>query len=376
MSKKCLNGGSLLFPLLVTVFPLSVQATGLITVNQSGETVLWQLASTPFPVERVTLTINGPDQGAAALPAGCTAAPFICSLDFAAGNSPFITTTGFTAGSYNWETEIVPAVGEPVACGSQTLVRDSQGGNQGLSGGTVLSPEEQYIECLRAQGLLPPVGQELVESGNFTIATAGALVVPPTIPQPPTPGQADNIPPVAQCKDVTIENSGASCTATVDVNDGSFDPDGTLASIVQAPPAPYSLGVTSVALTVTDDLGATNSCAATVTVTDSQAPTIQCQTHSITPPDAPITFTASISDSCSTPQSQVVAYDCYRFNKKGKRIVTTDSCVVSIAGASVTIEETSGVASFIDWTVEATDSSGNQSSEVCSVAVTKPGRVK
>lgn len=372
MEKYRFSGQGFIYPFLAICASSSVQAADLITVTQSGESVEWLVSSTTFPVDKVILKMTGPDQGTATIPAGCTAQPFICDLEFSAGSSPVMTTTGFSAGSYSWGTEIVPAVSDTSACGTQASVRESDGGNQGLDGGVVATAGEQYIECIRAQGLLPSDSQDLLQSGSFNIAMAGTLVVPPSTP--PTVALPDNEDPVAQCQDVTIEGDAVTCQASADVNNGSYDPDGTLVSILQDPAGPFSLGVTSVELTVTDDFGSVNSCSANVTVTDTQAPAIQCQTYNITPPDSPITFTATTTDSCSTPVTQVVAYDCYRFNKKGKRIDTTDSCVVSIAGSSVTIEETSGVSSFIDWTVEAVDSSGNQSTEVCTIEVTKPGK--
>ena len=72
------------------------------------------------------------------------------------------------------------------------------------------------------------------------------------------------------------------------------------------------------------------------------------------------------------PATQVTTYECYRFNKKGKRIDTSDSCVVNVDSQGITVLETSGVDSFIDWTVESTDDSGNSSSATCTVEVLHP----
>lgn len=69
----------------------------------------------------------------------------------------------------------------------------------------------------------------------------------------PTP---DNLAPVAQCQDVSVEADQTSCTAEADVDDGSFDPDGDPITLEQDPPGPYGLGDTLVTLTVTDDGGA------------------------------------------------------------------------------------------------------------------------
>jgi hypothetical protein len=75
----------------------------------------------------------------------------------------------------------------------------------------------------------------------------------------------ENQPPVAVCRDVTVE-AGSSCEADADVDDGSFDPDGDPITLAQQPPGPYPLGSTTVRLTVTDDSDATDFCRATVTV--------------------------------------------------------------------------------------------------------------
>ena len=358
--------------LAILVLP-GVSVAGHVTIQQNGETIDWQVASVTFPVSKLLLKLTGPDQpDTTTLPAGCIAKPFACSLEFPYGSNPFLSTQGFVAGTYNWEVELVPAVGDASVCGTQPSVRDSDGGNQGLEGSTTQTAGELYIECLRDQGVLPPADEVLTEAGSFVIAATVGLVVPPV--DPPIPGQPDNVAPVAKCKNIILEGDAATCTITADINDGSFDPDGTLATIVQNPTGPFGLGTTSATLTVTDNLGASNSCSANVTVTDTTAPTLQCQTSTITPRDAPVTFTATATDSCSTPVMEVVSYACYRFNKEGKRIDTIDSCELSTSGGSVTIEETSGVSSFIEWKVQATDSVGNKSNEVCTVEVIRPGK--
>ena len=83
-----------------------------------------------------------------------------------------------------------------------------------------------------------------------------------------------NHPPVARCHDVAVL-AGANCEAEASVDNGSFDPDaGDTTTLRQEPPGPYPLGATPVTLTVTDNHGASNSCAATVTVIDTTPPTI------------------------------------------------------------------------------------------------------
>lgn len=186
----------------------------------------------------------------------------------------------------------------------------------------------------------------------------------------PTP---DNLAPVAQCQDVTIEADQTSCTAAADVDDGSFDPDGDPITLEQDPPGPYGLGDTLVTLTVTDDGDLSDTCQATVTVVDEAAPEIQCNAPAtITPPDAPVSFTATATDACGPAAAQVVGYDCFTFTKKGKRIDKTGSCAVQIDGDTVTVVDSGGVGTTIEWTVETTDGSDNAIVMVCGVDVVKP----
>jgi hypothetical protein len=87
-----------------------------------------------------------------------------------------------------------------------------------------------------------------------------------------------NQPPVASCQDVIVD-VGEECEAyveAVDVDDGSYDPDGDEITIEISPEGPYPLGDTVVTLTVTDTSGASDFCEATVMVVDTTPPTIIC----------------------------------------------------------------------------------------------------
>ena len=140
-------------------------------------------------------------------------------------------------------------------------------------------------------------------------------------------------------------------------------------------PALFPLGDTNVTWTATDDDGNSASVPQMVTVIDTTPPEIFCNAvSSITPPDAPISFTASASDQCQGPlTAEITDYDCFKFTKKGKLVRKTNSCIVSIDGDQITILDTGGVADMIEWTVTATDNSGNSNTAGCSVSVVKPG---
>ncbi|MBL4773696.1 MAG: hypothetical protein JKX98_08895 [Alcanivoracaceae bacterium] len=346
---------------------LSAHATTLVTINQSGDIIIWQITGNNFVIDEINLVITGSDETTTTI-SGCTSSPLTCSSTF--NTNPTFNTDGLSTGVYNWGIELIPLIGE-FDCDSPSDVRDAQGGFQGLTDGAAPTFEEDYITCLINAGLLPSDNQELFADGNFTIASSEGLIVPED--QNSGTPDPDNNPPIALCMDVTVEGSDAACSVSVDINDGSTDTDGTLISLIQSPIGPYGLGDTNVTLTVTDNLNATSSCSAVVTVTDSLAPVIECPVdNTMTPPSAPATFTAIASDTCSTPTIQVTSYDCYRFNRRGRRIDTNDSCEVTLSNDSITVDETSGVDSFIDWTVEAADSTGNSTESVCTIEVLHP----
>ncbi|MCE9672904.1 HYR domain-containing protein [Myxococcus stipitatus] len=91
-----------------------------------------------------------------------------------------------------------------------------------------------------------------------------------------------NTPPVAVCRDVTVNAGPSTCGAPANVDDGSHDPDqhpGPF-SVSQSPPGPFAVGTHAVTLTVSDGQ-ATDSCTATVTVVDVTPPTIVCPAERI-----------------------------------------------------------------------------------------------
>ncbi|MGA2138878.1 MAG: choice-of-anchor Q domain-containing protein [Verrucomicrobiia bacterium] len=115
-------------------------------------------------------------------------------------------------------------------------------------------------------------------------------------------------PPTAICKNVTV-SAVSNCAANASIDNGSFDPDPTdRITLSQSPAGPYSLGRTTVRLTVTDLNGQTGSCTATVTVVDHTPPTITCPstitTPAVSPAGAVATFGDPVaSDNCSATVS-------------------------------------------------------------------------
>ena len=179
--------------------------------------------------------------------------------------------------------------------------------------------------------------------------------------------------PVAKCKDVSTSTDPGVCTAYASVDDGSFDPDGGAVTLTYTPAPPYPLGETVVTLRVSDETGLADSCVAAVTVVDTEPPMPNCNAMSITPPDAPVSFTATATDNCSVSSLTIPEYDCFKFTNKGKRVDKRESCNVSVAGSTINILDTGGVGDHITWTVVATDDNGNSAQRQCEVVVGNPG---
>jgi len=156
------------------------------------------------------------------------------------------------------------------------------------------------------------------------------------------PNRAPNV----VCQNIT-RSAGGSCQVSVpaqEVDAGSSDPDGDSISLSLSPAGPFTVGTHSVTLTVTDSLGASSSCDATVTITDDTPPTIACASN--------ITVGTSAGQ-CSTTVSYSVS--------------ASDSC----SSASVSCSPQSGSSFAVGTTTVsciATDSAGNTSQ--CSFTVT------
>jgi len=156
--------------------------------------------------------------------------------------------------------------------------------------------------------------------------------------------------PVAICQDVTKTADGG-CQANVapnEVDNGSSDPDGEDITLSLSPSGPYSVGATSVTLTVTDGQGASATCTAIVTVEDKVAPAVVTQDITIQLDD---TGNASItavqvddgsSDACGIASIAVApdAFTCANMGANTVTLTVTDvSGNVATGTATVTVED-------------------------------------
>jgi hypothetical protein len=180
----------------------------------------------------------------------------------------------------------------------------------------------------------------------------------PTITAPP--------PVVAEC------TSPSGTPVTLGTATASDLCDATLAIGNNAPPL-FPLGTTSVLWTATDDSSHQSSATQSVTVQDTTPAVISCNAPpTIVPSDAPVSFTATAVDVCdAAPVATVTGFRCYTVNGNGRIVDKGESCVVTFSGDSITILNSGGVKNTVEWTVSATDGSGNTSSKTCSVEVVK-----
>jgi hypothetical protein len=234
--------------------------------------------------------------------------------------------------------------------------------------------------------------------GNFLeyigVASLGGTAFPVWADNSESPGDLDYFTdqiPIGTAP--TCDANGpytAECGVAVTLDGtGSFDPEGEALFFAWTGPFRPSpaegstpvvvfggpTGNKIVNLTVTDPDDETDSCQAIATVQDTTPPAAFCNSPAtITPTDAPISFTATATDTCGTVQVEVVEYDCYAFTKKGKRIDKTYSCQVAFGGDTITVLDTGGVDTYIGWTVNAADENGNSTSVDCDLQVVSPAQ--
>ncbi len=118
----------------------------------------------------------------------------------------------------------------------------------------------------------------------------------------------DNIPPTITCPvDVVVVAGAGTCTASgVALGAPTTNDNCSVASVTNNAPATFPLGNTTVTWTVTDGAGLTATCNQTVTVNDTQLPTISCPSAVTVSADAGLCTASGValgapttSDNCS-----------------------------------------------------------------------------
>ena len=160
-------------------------------------------------------------------------------------------------------------------------------------------------------------------------------------------------PPVAVCMDIpslVLDGSGMATIVGSDVDGGSSDDMGTITLSVT--PDTFScadIGPNTVTLTVTDSIGQTDTCTATVTVVDTTAPMALCQDITIQLDgngNASITaldIDNGSSDNCTIASlsASPSSFNCSNLGANSVTLTVTDSSGNSSSCvATVTVEDT------------------------------------
>ncbi|MCB0609479.1 MAG: SprB repeat-containing protein, partial [Lewinella sp.] len=157
-------------------------------------------------------------------------------------------------------------------------------------------------------------------SGNLGGCTVTIIVTDPL--------DVCNHPPVAVCKNITV-NANGNCQGTAaaaDFDGGSSDQDMDMLSFSVNPAGPYQIGMTNVTLTVSDGQ-ASSQCSATITVQDNTPPTALCRNVTVQLNGAGMGSTSAAavnngsSDNCGI-QSTVLSLQSFSCGNVGANTVT------------------------------------------------------
>ena len=169
--------------------------------------------------------------------------------------------------------------------------------------------------------VVPGDNSATIDLNMLTMSAGGSLPESEGKADQTTQAGSSNQPPVAICRSVT-NSVTTNCTVAVtaaQVDNGSFDPNGTIVNRILKPFGPFHVGTTNVTLTVVDNQGASNSCSTTITVLDIAPPTITCpapQTRTaptnqcsmvVTYPAPVVHDNCSATASCVPPSGSVFA---------------------------------------------------------------------
>jgi hypothetical protein len=176
-------------------------------------------------------------------------------------------------------------------------------------------------------------------------------------------------PPVASCQNVTA-SAGSSCTASVSIENGSYDPDGDPITLAQSPAGPYPLGNTPAILAVTDSKGASSQCTGTITVVDQTPPAMvmtSVNPSALWPANhkmVDVTVNYSITDNCGQVVCGISSV------ASNESISSSDYTIVDAHHVKLLAERLgSGIGRIYTISITCTDASGNSSSQPLLVTV-------
>ncbi len=190
--------------------------------------------------------------------------------------------------------------------------------------------------------------------------------------------------PTATCgASVTVKTSeqGGTCSASLTPSASGTDAcEGALTGTCDPDELTLSGPGTAPANCIVEDCSDnSDSCTQSLTLVDDTPPTITCAAPYVTPPLAPMSWTASaITDNCvGATTTNVTSVDCYMINGSGKLVSKLAACKASYSGNTVSVGPSAGgVGTIIKWTVSSKDASGNTSTATCMTQVQNPGLTK
>lgn len=190
---------------------------------------------------------------------------------------------------------------------------------------------------------------------------------------------ADATPPVITCPDdIDIEcdeSTSPSNTGIATATDEcDSDPSISFSDKITPGECPDETTITRT-WTASDAGENTSSCIQIINTEDNSSPIVSCNNQPyITPPDAPISFMATAEDDCDDdPFVEITKFDCFKYTKRQNWIDKKDSCLVRLAGGTITILDTGGVGDNITYSVLAVDICGNEVEINCGLIVDNPG---
>jgi len=195
-----------------------------------------------------------------------------------------------------------------------------------------------------------------------------------------------NSPPSASAGVAQVVEATSPAGALVMLNGSGSDPDGDPLAFSWSGPCGSAttataaftcpLGTSTMTLTVDDGKGGSATASVDITVRDTSPPAIACNAPAtIHPSDHPVSFRATATDDCGPDvQVQITKWRSYIIKRKGEKDRSHETDV-NIDGDTITILESGGVGTYIEWTVSAVDGNGIAATKTCRLqTVKKPKR--